>query len=281
MIDDRMHIGDAVLWAATTGNGPPMVLCHGGPGASDNLGSVASLIDDLVAVHRYDQRGCGRSSRTPPYNLNTFIEDLDALRAHWGHERWIVGGHSFGASLATAYSLVFPERVQGLLCLDGTGVTVAWREEYEAERDRRLGAKADRLGYLRANVPSIEHDESAQQEVAELLGETEFFDAAEVRKRSPLFQHPHNYEVNALLNIDWAEWCSKPSLADDLRSLSFPALLIHGSGDPRPAWPSKRLGDLLPNARWAQIDEAGHWPWLERPNEFADAVRAWLREMVL
>lgn len=39
-----------------------MVLCHGGPGLWDYLGPVSSMVEDLCTVHRYDQRGGGRST---------------------------------------------------------------------------------------------------------------------------------------------------------------------------------------------------------------------------
>jgi proline iminopeptidase len=58
------------------------------------------MVEDLVTVHRYDQRGSGRSVAHPPYHLADFITDLEALREHWRRERWVVAGHSWGAQLA-------------------------------------------------------------------------------------------------------------------------------------------------------------------------------------
>jgi len=51
------------LWTSTQGQGVPIVLNHGGPGGYDHLEPLAGLIDDVALVHRYDQRGSGRSSR--------------------------------------------------------------------------------------------------------------------------------------------------------------------------------------------------------------------------
>jgi proline iminopeptidase len=50
------------------------------------------------------------------------VADLEALRAHWGLPTWVVGGHSFGATLALAYALTHPDRTRGLIYLSGTGV---------------------------------------------------------------------------------------------------------------------------------------------------------------
>ena len=55
-------VSGALLRTTTQGHGPPLVLCHGGPGDWDDLGAVAGMLDDRATVHRYDQRACGRAS---------------------------------------------------------------------------------------------------------------------------------------------------------------------------------------------------------------------------
>jgi len=60
--EEHVAVDGAELWCATSGHGPGLVLAHGGPGMSDNLGPVAAMVDDLATVHRFDQRACGRSS---------------------------------------------------------------------------------------------------------------------------------------------------------------------------------------------------------------------------
>lgn len=116
----------------------PVILSHGGPGGYDDLEPAAAMIDDLATVHRYDQRGCGRSQQTPPYDLDTYLADLDGLRAHWGYSSWVVGGHSWGANLALAYTLRYPDKVSALLYLCGTGIDNDWHEAYRTNRWSRL-----------------------------------------------------------------------------------------------------------------------------------------------
>ena len=127
------------LWVAARGAGNPIILCNGGFGSCDYLGPVAAMIDDLARVYRFEPRGCGRSSPDGPYDIETCLADLEALRTTLGHERWVVGGHSAGADLALAYALSHPGRVQALLYLSGTGVQDdrQWHAAYEAGRDGR------------------------------------------------------------------------------------------------------------------------------------------------
>lgn len=133
----REHMADingAQLWTASQGVGYPLTLCNGGPGCCDYLGPVASMVDDLVHVYRFEPRGCGRSSKFGPYDVQTCLDDLEALRAYWGHETWIVGGHSWGAFLALAYALSFPDRTTAVVYLSGSGIQDdrQWHNAYKA-----------------------------------------------------------------------------------------------------------------------------------------------------
>jgi proline iminopeptidase len=60
-----VNVDGARLWTARAGAGPPVVLCHGGPGLCDNLAPVSDLVEDIATVYRFDQRGCGRSGGGP------------------------------------------------------------------------------------------------------------------------------------------------------------------------------------------------------------------------
>lgn len=129
------------LWVEITGSGDgvPVVLCHGGPGMWDNLGPLASLIDADRPVIRWDQRGCGRSGGADgPFSLDQSLADLDALRRHLGISRWIAGGHSWGASLALRAVLADPTSAAGLLYLSGTGLGRSWHPAYKAAPAERL-----------------------------------------------------------------------------------------------------------------------------------------------
>lgn len=72
------------------------------------------MVDDLCQVLRYDRRGSGRSQAVGPYDVATFVRDLERLREHFCFAQWIVGGHSWGAGLALAYAVQHPHRTQAL-----------------------------------------------------------------------------------------------------------------------------------------------------------------------
>jgi proline iminopeptidase len=274
---DRVVADDGCrLWTASSGSGPPVVLCHGGPGLWDYLAPVAEMLDDTFAIHRWDQRGCGRSGGAPPYTLQQFVDDLDAVRRHFGHESWIVGGHSWGARLALEYALQHPARTQAMLYISGTGIGGQWRDYYYTERHRRLAAAGavKRWGELSARERSSDED----RELCLLTWMTDYLDMSVGRVDSADLLSSGflpNYEVNALLNSEVRGQDEQMMLAR-CRQLDVPSLVVHGSDDPRPVWAVQSLVAALPRGRLEVIDASGHIPWVEGADIFSTALRRFL-----
>ncbi|TCC27143.1 alpha/beta fold hydrolase [Kribbella speibonae] len=149
------------LWTATSGSAtsaPPVVVLHGGPGLWDDYAVFAELLDDLTVVHRFDQRGCGRSDPSDVQTMARLAQDIDELRAYFGHERIVVLGHSFGASLAMTYAAAYGEHVAGVVYVGGVGIG-DWHPHDAAERARRMTPEQeDRLDNLsgRPRTPAEE-----------------------------------------------------------------------------------------------------------------------------
>jgi pimeloyl-ACP methyl ester carboxylesterase len=109
-----------------TGEGPPVVLCHGITATRRYVlhGSNA-LPKRGYRVITYDARGHGESDPAPPgesYGYPELASDLERVisdRLGEG-ERVLLGGHSMGAHTAVAYALRHPERVAGLVVIGPT-----------------------------------------------------------------------------------------------------------------------------------------------------------------
>lgn len=136
-MEDFVRVSNTdALWTCVEGQGPPLVLLGGGPGFADYLQPVSALLADSYTVHRYEPRGCGRSTAAGPHTLRQAIADLETLRRHWGHDSWIVAGHSWGADLALAYALHHPAPVTAVVGLAGGRVVNdrAWHAAYAEKR---------------------------------------------------------------------------------------------------------------------------------------------------
>jgi pimeloyl-ACP methyl ester carboxylesterase len=85
-----------------TGEGPPVILVGGAfqhRAIDAAVAQVAGLLASHFTVFRYDRRGRGDSSDTPPYAVEREVEDLQALIEEAGGSAFVFGGSS-GAVLA-------------------------------------------------------------------------------------------------------------------------------------------------------------------------------------
>ncbi|MGQ0458009.1 MAG: prolyl aminopeptidase [Hyphomicrobium sp.] len=98
--------------------GRPCVFLHGGPGSGAQ--ALHQLLFDPARDHvfLFDQRGAGRSHPYLSREANTtphLVADIESIREHFGIERWLVVGGSWGSTLALAYAEAHPMRVAGLV----------------------------------------------------------------------------------------------------------------------------------------------------------------------
>jgi proline iminopeptidase len=99
-------------------DGKPCIILHGGPGGATNPTMRRFFDPSKWRMVLFDQRGCGRSRPHASLEDNTtwsLIEDIERLRERLGVERWCVFGGSWGSTLALAYAITHPERVESLI----------------------------------------------------------------------------------------------------------------------------------------------------------------------
>jgi proline iminopeptidase len=273
-VEERVRLDDGVvLWTATGGSGSvPVVLCHGGAGLWDYLQPVAESLSSVARVHRWEQRGCGRSDRVGPYSIARYIADLECLRRHFRHERWFVVGHSWGAGLALRYALAHPNRVLGVLYISGTGFGQAWRGTYHREADRRLTAKQ------RERRDELERRRRTEAEEREWRVLSYMPDVGDPDRAVPIaaefadVPYAINFDCNTALN-DEEKRTDEANLLERCRALDVPVLAVHGSRDPRPSSALEAMLAALPCAELVLMDGVGHLPWLEDPVRFGRIAR--------
>ena len=98
--------------------GKPAVVLHGGPGGAINPTMRRFFDPTRWRSVLFDQRGCGKSRPNASLEDNTtwaLIDDIERLRIHLGIEKWTVFGGSWGSTLALAYAITHPERVDALI----------------------------------------------------------------------------------------------------------------------------------------------------------------------
>src|ERR1700757_4800449 len=103
------------------GRGKPLVVVHGGPGASHDY--FLPYLWPLARTNRLvfiDERGSGETEKLEEpkgYTVQNMVEDLEAVRRALGLGRIALLGHSYGGVLAQAYALKYQKNLTRLaLC---------------------------------------------------------------------------------------------------------------------------------------------------------------------
>jgi proline iminopeptidase len=267
------------LWTTSTGDGDPLVLCHGGPGLWDYFDDVAELLHGTARIVRWDQRGCGRSERRGPYSVARSIADLDAVRDQSAGPRTALLGHSWGAHLALRYAIEHPDRVSHLVYVSGTGIDPErrWHPHHERNLRERLGSRLGRWEALSTRTRSPAED----REWAVLQWSADFADHSTALRHAERLATPWlgiNYDCSQAVNAEVKQELSNNDFAMQCRGLDIPVLIVDGAEDIRPRWAVDSLYQALPDAERVSLAGAGHLPWVEHRDDFGRTVSSFLAD---
>jgi proline iminopeptidase len=243
--------------------------------------ALRPLANDARRLVFYDPRGRGRSDSpdTLHVSLEHQISDVEAIRQGLGIERMaLIGWSGLGMEMAV-YAMRHPDRVTRIVQV----APVAPRnsphnERAYAERTSRIDEDAlTRLEARRAAGEFADDPAGYCRARTEITRVASFARAERAAEVPDVCEYPNEWSENleplfrALLgsfgDYDWRA---------DLVSLQVPRLVIHGAADAFPVEGSREWVQGFPSARLIVLEDAGHYPFIERPDAFFPAVDAFL-----
>lgn len=265
-----LQLDDTQLHYRTLGRGAPCIALHGGLGLDHTyLSPAMDPLGESLQLTYLDLRGHGGSSRVPveQLTLERFTQDVEALRAHLGHERVGILGHSVGGMIALQYALRHPDRVAFLILVDTASAMDDW--EQVASNVRARGTPEAIEAFMN---PRVRTDADLQRWLADVA--PLYFKHYDPKLASRLF-------ARILYNAE--AWNATASLfdgydvTDQLGRIRAPTLILVGREDfICPVLQSERLRKGIPDSELVVFEESGHLPYAEEPEAFTRAVRAWL-----
>ena len=262
---------------SATPNAPVIVFLHGGPGY--NSYSFRDIVGESLEQYRViylDQRGCGRSSEPAPeamnYTIDALVNDLEAVREFLEIESWTPLGHGFGALLALEYARRFPGQTDKV-------ITVNPWIHYPELSQVLLESAARMTEHTLTEIPEKPEDriEKAFSMVnaRDLLSRLHF-----PNPQSRLRLEFSDAESSLLAGGTMQELLVFNGLWDFeypnyLVDINKPILVIAGVQDVT-SYPSQT--DWLVDLAGADLIEleAGHYPWLEELDAFANAISGFM-----
>jgi len=110
---------NVLIYYKALGEGDPLVIVHGGPGASHDY--FLPYLIPLAKTNRLifiDERGSGRSTKLDDpsgYTVGTMVEDLETVRVGLKLGKINLLGHSYGGVLAQGYALRYQDNLDHLI----------------------------------------------------------------------------------------------------------------------------------------------------------------------
>lgn len=265
------------------GRGIPLLALHGGPGGTScRFETLAPLASDRPVIF-YDQLGSGRSdhpSDTSLWRVPRFVEEVTAVRQALALDSLHLLGHSWGGALAAEYmAAAKPTGVKSVVFSSPLIDTPRWIADANLLRTqlpdsiRRVLDENEARGTLDAPAYKVA---------------TDTFYGRHVR-RLPVGSEPRCEGVagnDTIYRQMWGptEFLSNGSLrtwtrAADLPAITAPTLFIAGEFDEARPETLEQFRASMPDARLVSIPGAAHAAMREKPAEYLDALRAFLREV--
>jgi proline iminopeptidase len=284
-----------LLYYKIIGQGDPLVILHGGPGASHDyfLPYLLPLARTNTLVF-LDERGSGHSQKLEDpsgYTVENMVEDVEAVRIALGLGRINLLGHSYGGVLAEAYALKYQRNLNHLLLCSTFHSTSKMNAVFQKQlaamppttRDKILGLERDGLF---GKGKDFEKNRYPTEYMMAAWGEG-YFPYLYGKRPDP------NFDPVAMGNTAWdlyremwgshGEYIIDGNLksveyAERLKTLRVPTLLVVGDHDECDPLLSREMNSLIPGSKLAVMPQSGHMTFVDQPGPFLRAVDEFLHK---
>ncbi len=224
---------------------------------ADILGGFAAELSDRYACSVIDRRGRGRSGDSDLYSIDAEYEDVAAVVAHLGKEVALFG-HSYGAICALEAARR-TDKIAGLILYEPPFPVDGPAPQVPFEAARSALSAGDARSALTTLLREIVGLQRAELDVVRQLPDGWF----------------ERFAVTAL-----REYVAVNELGPDLdrfADIKVPTLLLLGTeSTARLVGATRRLANLLPDARVASLEGQAHNAVLAAPHMVASHVKAFL-----
>ena len=253
-------LGSSQLGAASTlsagrsvhytvrGAGPTLVFVHGWTCTEQSWSRQVPFFSRRYRVVTLDLPGHGRSDAPAhgDFSIASFARAVEAVRAAVHAERVVLVGHSMGATVIRRYALDHPDRVAGLVAVDGPLDVRPFAEHSISPAPMTITARRQLVDGMFG--PSISR-RTRNRITTMMMGTSE-------------------------ATANGASWSMFDPVNQSDRVITAPALTIYAG---RPLFPIEpRTSQMLPNWTSAQVEGTGHFVMLERPDEFNRLLASFL-----
>ncbi len=282
-----------LIYYKAVGQGQPLLIAHGGPGASHDY--FLPYLLPLARTNRLifiDERGSGRSQKledSSAYTVENMVEDVEDVRQALDLGKISLLGHSFGGVLAQAYALKYPENLSHLILCSTFHSTSKMNEVFIKMKEKmspELLARIDKMEKAGLYGHGKEYEKGRYT--------AEYMTAAWGDGYFPYLYRNHpdaNYDPVANGNMSWdlyrVMWGSNGEFVidgnlksaeytDRLSTLTMPTLITVGDHDECAPSLSEEMHQKIVGSQLVVFPKSGHMTFVDQPNLFIKTVNDFL-----
>jgi proline iminopeptidase len=296
----NLNTGSKIAYTFIEGKGNkkpyPIIYLHGGPGGyvhSKVIEVLGQLSEDGFDVYLYDQIGSGLSARLEnvnEYSATRHQKDLEAIVKGLKVEKVILVGQSWGGALATLYTADNLNKVDKIIltCPGSIKPVVDSVEKLKAPDSLQLKEPTDvnsevitfalKPRYMAIRVWAFAGRKLASDAEADSY----------INKMATVFTKGLVYDPSKALAEEgggggFSNIKTPPSyrkLADPrpkLKNNNIPVLIIKGQYDNIPWGNTNEYFSVFKNGQLKIIEKSGHDVYIEKPDEYLQAMRMFLK----
>jgi non-heme chloroperoxidase len=253
------------LYVDDRGRGQPIVFVHAWSMAHWFWENQVAALMGKHRVVSYDHRGHGQSDKPDGvYDIDGYARDLHRLITGLGLEDVTLVGWSIGMWIVTTYMNNHKgERVKRLGLVGGSPLLLKQPGWEHGMAPEVMGALAEQLASDRAKATEDFYrmmlNKQASQQMIDWIVRTSLMTPLAVAM--PSFQSVVTKDLRPYLT-----------------NISVPTAVFHGMQDGVPLGAAHAVRDMVPNARLFTFEKSGHFPMIEEPQAFTQALATWIAE---
>lgn len=253
--ESTVRIGQHEVQMFSGGSGPPLLYLHGA-GGNGGWQAFHQALAQSHTVHAPSQAGFNGTPQPPWVSTITDLAHFNLeMVQRLGLSQYVLVGHSMGGWIAAEMAAMGQENLKGLVLIDAVGI-----RPKQAEIAEIFMVSAETRAGLRF------HDNSQVANYEEI--------SRALTPEETLVDHSNREMASRLC---WKPYMHNPSLPFYLSKANIPTLLIWGRQDAIvPVECGELYQEALSNSSLKVIDNCGHSPQVEKPQEFQDAITGFL-----
>ncbi len=284
----------ALIYYMSVGRGAPLMIIHGGPGASHDY--FLPYLLPLMRSNRLvfiDERGSGKSSKMDDprqYTVANMVEDIEAVRQALNLGKISLLGHSFGGVLVQAYAFRYQKNLTHLI-LGSTFSSTVEINQALAKMKAALGPEdREQVDALEAaglfgKGKAWEHGRYPE-EYARLAWGDGYFPYLYRKNPDPNYD-PVSSNTGTAWDVYREMWGSDGEFVIDgnlkeveyvsrLSQIKVPTLIIVGDHDESDPTMSKEMHEKIAGSQLVILPDSGHMTFVDQPEQFLKVVREFI-----